>query len=1725
MPSTSAWGRQVIAVAEAPMRNPVTIEGQPMEEFVRNEQALQKQGETQLMTDEGTPFDPNLFLSEDPQRKLFEENPRQAISNNYAWNQGNIDALLVGDPDSTGGRAQAYATDQTVQDAAIEQLMGYYSEDHIDYGVLENLEGLEPSEQLARIEQEVNRLNANTLDTKFQLTIHMLRSGHGNQPVKFRDEAYMDMSTSDLAALGDNMRTQQREQLQIDLAKVVAPLGEGLTEDFGKGMITDVVQQDFIPVYGAVTRIGTSQAFLPEDVQMGWFRDKLPGEVQQEIREWWVSDSTTHEDRVKYISDIKTEVEKLSKGPHAAHFTRYGILEQVVGIFTDELMYNENPKDTLGRVLGNLDVVLELTYALGVVAKTGSTVNQMYRANNSLAARNAARAAGNHDSVARIDYSLRQTADALDLTPAEASVVDLARPISEIDNLEVLPDGVKQVINETSAVRRIMLSDTDDMSSLGLNKADKDNAVRKQIESLDWGDSVHVNHRMMTIEPFENDTGYRLTAVVGRTPDSGWDDFGDLVDELKVLDPNLNEFEIVKRGPNGTITPVGVTADDIGRYVTKGIVPDAIDDAQSATSSVFGGRKLSQVSKDELLAPPLTPKTPQSEVNKILKEIERRKEATDSSDPLKALDGDEYFLRMSQDKYYHSMDKGEFADKSFLSAGMRAERGLVPNSQFGPDIFPPNERAYRVNQGLQARFTDLYNPFYKLSSGDQVVVQKVFEWAENFAKEQHTTGVARSPTYEEIIANFDNLTDAQLQGYASVREGLKIQHQLLNRMVYRDGINRNFKTARGLNPDRPNYHGNEIVEGEAKPGMYFDPEANEMVNLAKDSDVQDIYNGGGTFIKLEFPIDGPDGGKFDRVIVRSGDYELGEFSRSPLNYYEGYYNRFYEDPYYVIMHIDKAVVNGVEQKQTITEAIRTAGSSPEAINYVKKYSDSTVLDNGRYQNSKDPRISYEIRAAKDVNNVEGPLLQQQSMHKEGRIFFDKRNYDRLPDVNGNRAKIQDLNLALQKGTAMATRTVTTEELMKTMTNGFRNQFGDIEGLSTLLNTGNISSVIKHLESLKANATVPAYRGRLSEALQLARYLRVQLGYDSAWIPAIRETQIKVGNWVARAGVEKDMKSLSRFGGWIEKRGQSTDPFRAMKSLAYNTFMVATPGRQLLLQSGQISFLTPYAPKYIASGKVFVDSVALRRGLRERVIEGYQDGFTNAKMAKVMGLSKKEYSRLVEELDRSGLMSMPGVHAFKPNPNAAKGARLRDSAAGHGWHKLRTGGSKVMDAFRWGFDAGERNNLSMTYMIALRKALKEKNVPSLTAFTRQEWDDIALDASNLALGMSKPNKAWYQSGAPGVPTQFISFTHKAGLALLRQNPSISVEKASQIMAVGYLMWGANFFGAEDYSRQLLSSIGLSNRAMDEVLAGVSLQDFLAGGLIESGFNALAEATFGDDYNSLDISSFAPGVDVSRVYDNFYRAIMDKPGTLDLNILLGPSSRPAGGFLTGAAWVSRYFTESEDPPGTKFLRAAEILGSHTVPAWNNANKALIAKKMGEWLDADGDTLPMQPVAGTMIARGFLGIKSDEEIAYQHIRSEMYTAKKNMDNAVEANKEYLKIYLTSYRNNVINSETVLEQFGVLADLLEDWPEGARHEIFKRSLTDGDYSNPPILDMLLDISKNGGASMTDLLPWIDMSESLTLEQKETMRQLVKDGEVNAQSRDRKFNQYLEDNNVREAD
>lgn len=1678
------------------------------------------------------------------------------VDTGFASARAQIDAILKGDTDTFEEDVAQYSQGvDTVEQELIGFLEQQYSADFVDQGVLENINNLPEDQKYEALHNEFTRLDSGKADIRNLLALNLMRQGLGGVATQDLDKIHSQLSPRQAEALLRAHRMRHLDEMNRFIDRMAAREGEGFTTAAASG---EIIMQDVMPFYGATTRIIGTNMFLPDDVDINVLRRGFPGEVRQEIREWWVNASA--QERRDYLRDLDQTWKSIRRGSNSKYFTRYLAVENLMGIFTEDMLYSDDPTDTFDRVMGNLDTALGMLVGVGLFAKRGKSIFELWSRKKYNQAAQLAGAGGSRGAQDALDQSIKAQAQALGWTVDEIAIADLPKPKQlELDfGIEVDTDSVKHTTTPNAERRRRIMEYTDDAEITLLSSEDLGNATRRELAEWERKDGVHVFHKMSTVRGLENNVGIDMTVTFGEAGGTAWNDLGKLLDDMYALDP-YQEFRIMRRNADGVLEDTGIKFADVIEYRRTGRVPydmeQYLDPGQAVREMqrYFGGRPIDKVSSAELSNALDSGWIPADMPawGHVRRELDRRANPDlfmgSKPDPLTVIDGDELFVQIDKTHFFDSADISGGATQGFFRDGKLF--GLWRVNGFISKLFPPNSkfdrlyqaaaRSYRMEEAALEQFADITVPFDKLSSGKKEQVATIIEYVEDFAKDAyHTDGVARVPTRQELLDEFPDVDQSVWDGYWAMNEAMEGMYDVLARRLYRDFNNKGHVTIRATDDKLPNYSGRRMRDDEVVAGKYYDPLKREIVELDEDMAKGLVEDGGGV-MELDFPITSKDGEHFTRILARKGDYEFGKLSETPLTKYQGYHYRFYEDPWYVIKRTYDPVVNGQkvtkadvnsgryegykvdsEDRVYYDEAVRTAVSRNEAERFFNRRtssSDTSYIDNGRgvYMKKPTDKVAFVIKPSKQINNTEGSLYQTQELHQQGRLFWDERSYERLPDTYGNRAKISDPSHAMQKGLALAMRQSTQEGLFKTLKRAFVEDYGDLPKFADQkwkLEGQELRDIERSLDEGFAESFGET-RKRYAEAREMIRYMRSQLGTDSFLVPAIRQQMLHMAQWLG-TWLDKWPKAQKAIG-WAEKQSMGLDPFARMRKIAYGAFMVLRPVRQFALQSMQISFLTGLAPTYIGTGKVFRDAIALRRGLRKSRAAGFDDGWSDSSMAKAMGLSKKEYKRLVEEFQRSGLLGSVNTHAFNTRGRNL-GAQLPDKStgiAGRMMYKTREGARNAFNKMARGFELGEQNNLTFSYLVALKRFQKQNKIDDLTKMSRSQWDAVTADADGLALGMTRPNKFAYQSGATGMVFQFMSFQHRALLSMAFMNPAIGKD-AWKVILANYALWGSNILGLEDYAREWLTTYGIDG-SKQLWPNGPSIQDAMTAGMIELAFNNLGSA-ISENWNDLNLGIFAPGAAIVEIYKGLFDFVGKSP--MESLAFLGPASNPVSGFMKGWNFMRGDLARPDMSPGEKLLRISSAYAKNILPQFNDANQTWLAWQYGEWRDSDGDKMGIQAAVVDLAARGLMGVRPEAETDFYRVKALHWENQENIKDWVDNLKPIMKRIALDWIEGEYTDDEAYAMAAVLHSLTEGAPEGIRREIYERVMNEPDFEGTSVIQILAENLPNASMNLRDMIPYMNKRTDLTQEQKAEFQRTVEAAIEGSKKADEIFRQLNEE-------
>lgn len=1638
------------------------IDGVPMNDFLVNERQANRRGETQQFTDEGTAFDPRdeklslIDVQDQGPDSLIDPVTRPKVDAGNANDSADIEMLLAqaGGYDvpkenralniQNGQGALEVNAPRTPENLTIDLAKKQVEEGYVtEFLGLDTIGELSGEEQFERLQFAVNFIDIRRATVEEMLAIAVIQQGVGGvteEQFKGINEQYTFLEKE---SLRKQMMTEQTQLLRNSLNEFVADQGW----DTWYEATADVAIQEMIPIYNVLSKVGFQEVFMRElNIEDG--SRFFLGSRRNEIREALVALSVP--ERQAAVRNIIDEVRKLqSKEGWGNGLRMFNVLENFEAIFTEGVINGDDSADSFDLFFGNFESAAETLFSFISIMKIGKKgFRQVFRTADASTISKNARASGARQAGREANTRLTASLDAL----GEAGEVDdlaaarLARPEEFVDERTVDLPGVRKLTERLDRVEGKVLDASRGRLSRTLNEQEKEAVVNGVTDKLELGDSAVISPSMSVVK--ETPDGAIVRAVITKNGDEAWNNFDELLPDLLDMDPTLENLKVMRRGADGTIEHVEMTADELARIATFNA--KGISDADLIARS---GKTTNQI-----------------EFALLEREAARRAGASRSVDELI---GDEFFLQYDHFRPWHPTDKVAFGGSSFRNtANSLVRMFLTPNAKFGDDIVGTFQDNYLSGARVNARMQQMFKPFYGLKPADKRAVEHMYEWGEDFAKEN-----GKGPTLFDYHANFTDITEKQTLALVALRRGFDAQYEVFNRRLWLEFQGLGYQTARSTDASMPRFHGKNLNREDVAGQTVYDPVSGTEIKMS-GAELDQLYLDSGSVMKIDIPIDVPGSNgarKVDMVLIDPDSYKVGDLSFRPLEYFDNYSYRFYEDPYYVVKRQRGGTLNGAARgaDDYTEEAIKTAGSQLEGETFLGRIGTRTVDSNGRVIWKDSDGFEYDIVPARNIEQGDNVLKQKQSLHREGRLFWDSRNVDRLPDVNGNRAKVMDFTKSLERGAQLASRLNSEEDAIRSLKNAFEVDFGKVAGIKVGdMAIKDIGVIISDMQRTLRATTAPETKLRLQRAIEVAKYIRQMEGIESKAIPIFRSMLLKSAVWVERMGIPT---------GKVQKFAQNVDPIRAARSAAFYSFMVFRPVRQLLVQMSQPLFLTGIDPLYVLSGKGLTDSIALRIGHGRFINSAFDPGYSNKVLAKMMGLTSKEFKTLIKEFEKSGAIDVVDSHAFAGGSASFHRVATPDPGLINATtHKVKQGVVGVTSLARKGFDLGEGFNKLGTYNVAWRRVMKEKGYKSLTELTEADWAKVKIDTDNLSLAMTRPNNAPYQSGLLSVSTQFLSFTHKVAQAMLGANPALSKVETGKMWASMYVLFGANMFGARDYVRQNMIGLDL-DIYLDQVIPdypgipnGTTVIDLLSGGLIQTLVNKTMEWT-DDDWQAIDTENFTPVLNATQFYEMALEGVL----ALEPAALLGPFGNRATAALRAFDFAANTVEGLDNMDvADKFTLIAKHVTMELFPQFSDIVLAHLSYDLGRMYHKSGESLDLEPTWAAMVARGLVGAHTMEEVAFFRMQDSIQDSDKLTFALQRDIKRYLKQYHFLHQRGEISDDEYDDVVRIAGHLAGYAGEGRKWEVLKGAMLgslDDDDPSESVIQLWAAGAESGALSASE--------------------------------------------------
>lgn len=959
-----------------------------------------------------------------------------------------------------------------------------------------------------------------------------------------------------------------------------------------------------------------------------------------------------------------------------------------------------------------------------------------------------------------------------------------------------------------------------------------------------------------------------------------------------------------------------------------------------------------------------------------------------SYQPTKKLSGKgEFFFEINHTRAFDSRDALYFAENS---VNHRRLWGLLPTSpgtKFTRELSDIGAVLPSVNKRVIRDMVSVLKPFNQLNSKGR-----------NLVSDTILKGVTAEKTFSYDDLVHLGLNNKEIKGYYSVRGLYDIQYIVENRKIYkqlrRDGM-LHITGNKGIDGTR-GYQGvaAPISEAEAvaKAGSAFDPNTGGLRTLTAE-DVASIYKEGGSIGKT-YGRHIEDGHVTDYIIIEGKNgTRTAPLPAKVLNYNPGHATTIYKNKYFV-QEQGTRLTNG--RVAAYTRTINIAGTRQEAESMVASLR-KTAKEGTTYTSRVDRSMREGDLASSEIDmNV-----------NKGALFTGKRS-KRLMDQVGL-AEIADPIEALLKTINTVAKHASHTDVIQTMKQKWLNTYG-----SRFNHT--FPSEVNDFRVLRGADTELDAQLKDSEALW--HYIRTLEGVDtSGKLVDIRPKIINFGEWILGDGSNRVRKFVGNK--VIDQR--DIDPLGMVRSLGFNMFLRANPLRQAWVQSGQYTFLAALDPRFstfiFSKDGLLRQKLALDLGMAGGLLTKLDQVKLHAGLGKMMGISGEEFTVMIDSFRKSGLPNSIDSNVF-----------MRDNLESYVNMMFKNDVTKFITALagapkkllkisgKVGFEFGEYNNLSTTWLLARHKRLLEN--PGIDLAARETGDLISADARQYSLSMTKEGSFGYQrNGFLSTILQFVSIQHKALEAMtpVRLGGS-QVFTASQKrrIAVGQLvLFGTKAYGISEGYKYIRDKYGVTpNKEIDSVMEG---------GLLEWGLNKSLQYIYDDDTEVSISRSMSP---MSGIFEaNILKATSDlvTGGKSPLEYVPGISAgnRVLDAFKFAASLTNDPQIETKE----KILKVLQTsMGAFS--GYNNFVKTRVALTLGYKVSRLGDPTVSATYAEAMLQ--LFGIQSLEEQDYYDLMQEAYTGPGKKES-----KGYAKI-AGEYYDNLTRKVTFIKSSATTLDEL---------------------------------------------------------------------------------------------
>lgn len=902
----------------------------------------------------------------------------------------------------------------------------------------------------------------------------------------------------------------------------------------------------------------------------------------------------------------------------------------------------------------------------------------------------------------------------------------------------------------------------------------------------------------------------------------------------------------------------------------------------------------------------------------------------------------EYFFEVRDARPFNKNDELYFEPGSVNHAGLFGIGPTSPSAKFPKFVSDIGAILPGLEKKVQTDLLSVLKSFTDLGVNSKNLVSKVILKG---YKEGKMYG------YDDLISM--GLNNKEIKGYYSIKGIEDLKYVIENRKVYKDLRDQGMlSVSHQKNGYKTIAKPVSEAEAAAKAGTAYDPTTGAIRALTPD-EVASIYKNGDS-IGYMYGTERAGENITNYIILDSkAGVRVDPLPAKVLNYDPGYITRVYKNRYF-IDETSSRVING--KRKMYTRTVHAAGTEREALEHIAKLRESA-----------EEGVTYNPRIDRGLSQAEMASKEKDLRLNKGALFTGTRGKHLTTDFG--LAEIDEPVEALLRTIGTVSRHASHTDVMASMKQRWMNSYGDMFGNRYPTDPKEfIAAKGANLETVKDVKDAEAYW----------KYINLLDNVDpSGKIVDIRAHMIKFGEWVLGKG---DSNIRNIIGNKVLD-ASAIDPLGRVRSLAFNMYLAGNPLRQIFIQSAQYMFLAGIDPKYstyvfskngLARQKIGLD-LAMASYTRPDVWKKVKPG-----IAKVSGMTEQELETLVKSFRESGLPFSIDSHTFVRDSLQDYASVMSKNNVTAALKGVATFPKKMLGAARKiGFDYGEYNNLSNTWLFARNRWMK--NNPNKDWLSRSAQDQIAADARQYSLNMTKTGSFNYQRGIFSIPTQFLSIQHKALEAMLPVKVGGSrffTAAEKRRIAVGQvLLYGTAGLGIAPAYTYIRDRMGIK---VDQ-----DVDKLMVGGLSEFVVNNMLQSIYGDDTSIRLSKDFAP---VSGILEtNIQKALFDffSGGESPLTYI---PAYTAGNRIYKAFQYGQYINQAPHIDTTDKLKEVLNSGIAVFSGYNNYLKAQAAINLGHMVDATGDPVVQATYAEAMAK--LFGLQSEETADYYDVLQKSFS-----------------------------------------------------------------------------------------------------------------------------------------